>query len=91
MIGFANIFLMTILWFLYMSLHHVGQLFYGYGWEMQMSETGFLCIWLCPLFSLHPFPSSTPPPYLIILLFRWLIVRIMLGAVIFLTQIFSAF
>src|SRR5262245_13314768 len=31
--GFANAPLLTILWFLYMSFTHVGQEWYGYGWE----------------------------------------------------------
>ena len=28
---------------------NVGQTFYGFGWELQLVETGFLCIFLCPL------------------------------------------
>jgi hypothetical protein len=31
--GVANVPLLAVLWFLYMSFVHVGQLFYGYGWE----------------------------------------------------------
>ncbi|HEY2648131.1 MAG TPA: lipase maturation factor family protein, partial [Puia sp.] len=77
--GFANAILLAILWFLYMSFVHVGQDWYGYGWEIQLLETGFLAIFLCPMLDLRPFPKR-PPPNIIIGLFRWLIFRIMLGA-----------
>lgn len=77
--GYANAIIMTVLWMFYMSIVHAGQEWYGYGWEIQMLETGFLAIFLCPLLDARPFPSR-PPPFAIILLFRWLIVRIMLGS-----------
>ncbi len=77
--GFANAPMLVILWFLYMSIINVGQEWYGYGWEIQLLETGFLAIFLCPLVDLRPFPRRAPP-IVIILLFRWLIFRIMLGA-----------
>jgi len=62
-----------------MSFVNIGQDWYGYGWEIQLLETGFLAIFLCPLLDGRPFPKS-PPPRLVIWLFRWLIFRIMLGA-----------
>jgi hypothetical protein len=77
--GFANAPLLAVLWFLYLSFVHIGQDWYGYGWEIQLLETGFLAIFLCPMLDLRPFPKR-PPPMLIITLFRWLIFRIMLGA-----------
>jgi hypothetical protein len=77
--GYANAILLAVLWILYMSFVHVGQEWYGYGWEIQLTETGFLAIFLCPLLDLRPFPK-TAPPFLLIVLFRWLIFRIMLGA-----------
>lgn len=77
--GCANAITMSILWAIYMSIVHVGQIWYGYGWETQTLETGFLCIFLCPLTDWRPFPK-TPPPLLVIWLFRWLGFRIMLGA-----------
>ena len=78
-VGFANAPLLTLIWILYMSFVHVGQEWYGYGWEIQLIETGFLAIFLCPLFDMRPFPGRQPP-IAIIILFRWLICRIMLGA-----------
>ncbi|RNI38201.1 lipase maturation factor family protein [Hanamia caeni] len=77
--GFANAPLMTILWFFYMSFVHIGQEWYGYGWEIQLLETGFLAIFLCPLIEMKPFPKRAPP-FVIIVLFRWLIFRIMMGS-----------
>ena len=32
----------VIMWFLYMSIANVGQMFYGFGWEMLLLEAGFL-------------------------------------------------
>jgi hypothetical protein len=77
--GYANGLLLAILWILYISIVHVGQDWYGYGWEIQLLETGFLSIFLCPLFDMRPFPLR-PVPVSVIFLFRWLIVRIMLGS-----------
>jgi hypothetical protein len=77
--GYANSIIPALLWFLYMSIVHVGQEWYGYGWEIQLTETGFLAIFLCPLLDMRPFPRYAPP-FLLIVLFRWLIFRIMLGA-----------
>jgi len=64
---------------MYMSIVHIGQIWYGYGWETQLLETGFLSIFLCPLLDARPFPKRAPP-LLVIWLFRWLGFRIMIGA-----------
>lgn len=77
--GYANALMLAVLWFLYMSFVHVGQEWYGYGWEIQLLETGFLAIFLCPLIDMRPFPRRAPPMPIIVL-FRWLIFRIMFGA-----------
>jgi len=77
--GYANSILLSVLWILYMSFVHIGQDWYGYGWEIQLLETGFLAIFLCPLLDLRPFPKRAPP-FQIIVLFRWLIFRIMFGS-----------
>src|ERR1041385_2127813 len=47
--GYANAIILCILWAMYMSIVHIGQIWYGYGWEIQLLETGFLSIFLCPL------------------------------------------
>ncbi len=77
--GYANAIILTVLWAMYMSIVHIGQIWYGYGWEIQLLETGFLSIFLCPLFDGRPFPKCRPP-ILVIWLFRWLGFRIMIGA-----------
>ncbi len=77
--GYANAILLVILWMMYMSIVHVGQIWYGYGWEIQLLETGFLSIFLCPLVDGRPFPKCRPP-LLVFWLFRWLGFRIMIGA-----------
>ena len=55
--GYANAILLAVLWAMYMSIVHIGQIWYGYGWEIQLLETGFLSIFLCPLLDGRPFPS----------------------------------
>jgi hypothetical protein len=79
LLGVTNAFMMGALWALYMSFVHVGQDWYSYGWEIQLLETGFLAIFLCPLDGWRPFPRHRPAP-LVLWLFRWLIFRIMIGA-----------
>src|SRR6516225_7998522 len=70
--GFANALMLAVLWFFYMSFVHLGQDWYGYGWEIQLLETGFLAIFLCPLLDPRSFPRRAPP-FHILVLFRWLI------------------
>jgi Lipase maturation factor len=77
--GYANAIILAVVWAMYMSIVHIGQIWYGYGWEIQLLETGFLSIFLCPLFDARPFPKCRPP-ILVIWLFRWLGFRIMVGA-----------
>jgi len=78
LVGYANSVLMFVLWSLYMSFVHIGQLFYGYGWEIQLLETAFIGIFLVPLWEWKPFPK-TPPPVPIIWLMRWLTFRLYVG------------
>src|SRR2546422_3889629 len=77
--GFANAIILGLLWALYLSFVHIGQDWYGFGWEIQLLETGFLAMFLCPLVDGRPFPRLRPPVP-VIWLFRWLTFRIMFGA-----------
>ena len=79
LIGFANAPLMAFLWALYFSFVSIGQDWYGYGWEIQLLETGMLAVFLAPPLDPRPFPKRAPPETAI-WLFRWLAFRIMLGA-----------
>lgn len=78
-LGVTNAGVMLVLWLLQLSLSNVGQVFWGYGWEIQLAETGILAALLCPMTTWRPF-ASAPPPAIAIWLLRWLVVRIMLGA-----------
>jgi hypothetical protein len=61
-----------LLWVLYLSIVNVGQRFYSFGWESLLLEAGFLGIFLGN--------AEVPPPWPVILLFRWLTFRVELGA-----------
>src|SRR5258708_37525056 len=77
--GYANAIVLALLCAVQISIANVGQTFYGFGWEIQLVETGFACIFLCPLLDGRPFPRRAPSLATIWLL-RWLAVRIMWGA-----------
>jgi hypothetical protein len=79
MCGYANGLILLILCALQISISNVGQTFYGFGWELQLVETGFLCVFLCPFLDGRPF-ARRPPPAVVIWLLRWLAMRIMWGA-----------
>ena len=67
-----SMFVWFALWALYLSFVNVGQTFYGFIWETLLLEAGFLAIFLGN--------ARTAPPLLVILLVRWLLVRLELGA-----------
>ena len=80
LLGVENSAVMFLLWLLDLSFCHVGQIFWGYGWEILLLEAGFLAIFICPLRSVMPLSSSLPPPPLVIWMLRWLLFRLMFGA-----------
>ncbi|MFI8412006.1 lipase maturation factor family protein [Paeniglutamicibacter gangotriensis] len=61
-----------VLWGLYMSIVNVGQVFYGFGWEMLLLEAGFTVGLLGS--------RQVPPPVPILLLVAWLVFRVEFGA-----------
>ncbi|MGH7272769.1 MAG: lipase maturation factor family protein, partial [Polyangiaceae bacterium] len=79
LLGVSNAIVQLALWVLYLSFVHVGQIFFGYGWETQLLETGLLAALLCPVRSVRPLPKSAVPR-IVIWLLRWLIFRVMIGA-----------
>ncbi|ORC02620.1 hypothetical protein B1T48_16535 [Mycobacterium persicum] len=60
------------LWLLYLSIVNVGQVWYGFGWESLLLETGFLMIFLGN--------ARVAPPILTLWLLRWLLFRVEFGA-----------
>lgn len=78
--GAANAVSLFLLWILYHSLVNVGQLWYSFGWESQLLETGFLAIFFCPIWTWKQLPRDTPPSPVVVWGYRWLLFRIMLGA-----------
>jgi hypothetical protein len=61
-----------LLWVVYLSYVNVGQTFYGFGWETMLLEAGFLAVFLgC---------RKATPPRLVIVLYQWLLFRLMFGA-----------
>jgi hypothetical protein len=62
----------SLLWVIYLSFVNVGQTFYAFGWETLLLEAGFLAIFLGG--------RETTPPIIVILLYQWLLFRLMFGA-----------
>ncbi len=60
------------LWLLYMSIVNVGQVFYGFGWEILLLEAGFLAAFLGS--------NQSTTPVVTLWLFRWLVFRLEFGA-----------
>lgn len=68
-----------VLWALQLSFESVGQIFWGYGWELLLAEVGFLAIFSAP--RLLPFRGTVfPPSAPLVLLKRWVLFRVLLGA-----------
>ncbi|MBS9532747.1 lipase maturation factor family protein [Mycobacterium sp. M1] len=61
-----------LLWVLYLSIVNVGQVWYGFGWESILLESGFLAVFLGN--------DTVAPPVLVLWLARWLVFRIEFGA-----------
>jgi hypothetical protein len=68
----ASMVLWTLMWGLYLSFVNAGRIFYGYGWESMLLETGFLAIFLGA--------GQSQPPVVVIWLISWLLFRNMFGA-----------
>jgi hypothetical protein len=78
-VGYANLPSLAALWLLYGSYERVGQLWWGFGWEIQLLETTVIAACLVHPWDPRPLRAPAPPPLAIVLM-RWLAFRIMLGA-----------
>jgi hypothetical protein len=79
-LGYGHAAILAALWIVQLSLDHVGQRWWSFGWENQLLETGFLAIFMGSTKSLRTLDVRAPPSKIPIVLMRWLIARIMLGA-----------
>src|SRR5205814_5463045 len=61
-----------VMWALYLSIVNVGQTFYGFGWESMLCEAGFFAAFLGP--------RQLAPPAIAIVILRWMLFRVELGA-----------
>jgi len=68
----AAMLLWLVLWILYLSIVNVGQIWYSFGWEALLLETGFLAIFLGN--------DRVGPPVLVLWLARWVLFRVEFGA-----------
>ncbi|WP_181768036.1 lipase maturation factor family protein [Streptomyces albidus (ex Kaewkla and Franco 2022)] len=68
----AAMLMWAVLWLAYLSIVNVGQVWYSFGWESLLLETGFLAIFLGN--------ETTAPPVLVLWLLRWLVFRVEFGA-----------
>jgi hypothetical protein len=77
MLGVSHGGVLLTLWVLYRSFVGIGQIWYGYGWELLLLEAGFLAIFAGSWRTLTP---RARWPLLQVWLWRWLALRVMLGA-----------
>ncbi|TWP34596.1 lipase maturation factor family protein [Leekyejoonella antrihumi] len=68
----ASMLLWLVPWALYVSILNVGQVWYGFGWESLLCETGCYAIFLGS--------THTAPPWLMLIALRWLLFRLEFGA-----------
>ncbi|KAA9159962.1 lipase maturation factor family protein [Amycolatopsis acidicola] len=68
----ASILVWAAPWVLYQSIVNVGQIWYSFGWESLLLETGFLAIFLGP--------ADTAPPVPVLWLLLWVLFRVEFGA-----------
>jgi hypothetical protein len=78
-VGYANLPSLALLWLIYGSYVRIGQLWFSFGWEIQILETTVVAACLVHPWDPRPLRAPAPPPLAIVLM-RWLAFRIMLGA-----------
>lgn len=80
LLGVDHVLITFALWALYMSFVHVGQLFYGYGWETLLLEAGSLALFFAPVRKLRSARDPRPVPVIMHVWLCWLTFRLMFGA-----------
>src|SRR5262245_14990068 len=59
--GYANLPMLLALWFIYGSYERVGQLWWAFGWEIQLLETTLLAAFLVHPYDPRPLRAPSPP------------------------------
>lgn len=80
LVGVDHFALSALLWLLYISFVHIGQIFYGYGWETLLLEAGFLAIFLGTARTWSSLRDPRPMPRVMFWWLCWLLFRLMFGA-----------
>ena len=78
-IGYANLPILLVLWVIYGSFVRAGQLWFSFGWEIQILETTLVAAILAHPWDPRPLRAPSPSVAAIVLM-RWLAFRVMLGA-----------
>lgn len=68
----AHMLIWLSLYYLYLSISNVGQIFYGFGWESMLCEAGFFMAFMGP--------EWMTPSWIPILILRWMLFRTEMGA-----------
>src|ERR1044071_9401794 len=76
-VGYANLPSLAVLWLLYGSYERIGQLWWGFGWEIQLLETTVIAACLAHPWDPRPL-RAPPPPRLAVVVMRWLAVCLIL-------------
>ena len=78
--GLATAPALALLWFFYLSLSVVCDVFLGYQWDALLLETGLLAIFFAPLQCLPGLNREAPPSRTMLWLLRWLLFRLMFAS-----------
>ena len=78
-LGYANMPMLLVLWLIYGSYERLGEPWWSFGWEIQLLETTLIAAALVHPWDPRPLAAKSPPVTAIVLM-RWLVFRIMLGA-----------
>src|SRR5579859_2125467 len=71
---------LALLWFFYLSLSVVCDVFLGYQWDALLLETGLLAIFFAPLQLVPGLKREAPPSRTMLWLLRWLLFRLMFAS-----------
>jgi lipase maturation factor 1 len=78
--GVATAPALALLWFFYLSLSVVCDVFLGYQWDALLLETGLLAVFFAPLQCLPGLKREAPPSRTMLWLLRWLLFRLMFAS-----------